>query len=89
MISTKQINDLSQPANGWFHMIHPDDRNRADIAISGASYAGLSLALALAEALPGIELALIDPLAPRGSGEPARDSRAFAVSASSSTTEST
>lgn len=61
----------------------PDDRTRADIAISGASYAGLSLALALAEALPGIELALIDPLAPRGSGEPARDSRAFAVSASS------
>lgn len=54
-----------------------------DIVLSGASYAGLSLGLALAEALPGIAIALVDPAAPQGSGAPWRDPRAFAVSASS------
>lgn len=56
---------------------------RFDVVISGASYAGLSLAVALAQALEGIEIGLIDPVPPRGRNEPARDPRAFAVSASS------
>lgn len=54
-----------------------------DVIVSGASYAGLSLGLALAEALPGITIALVDPAAPQGTGTPWRDPRAFAVSASS------
>ena len=60
-----------------------DAAGRFDIVVSGASYAGMTLALALAEALPGIEIALVDPVTPRGRTEPARDPRAFAVSASS------
>lgn len=60
-----------------------DAAGRFDIVVSGASYAGMALALALAEALPGIEIALVDPVTPRGRTEPARDPRAFAVSASS------
>jgi 2-octaprenyl-6-methoxyphenol hydroxylase len=64
-------------------MQHEHAAARFDVVVSGASYAGLALALALTEALPGLQVALVDPVAPRGSGEPARDPRAFAVSASS------
>lgn len=54
-----------------------------DLLVSGASYSGLSLALALAGALPGIRIAVADPHEPQGSGRPPRDPRAFAISASS------
>lgn len=54
-----------------------------DVVISGGSYAGLALALALAQALEGIRVAIIDPK-PRGASSPLLDDpRAFAVSASS------
>ncbi len=56
---------------------------RSDIVISGGSYAGLTLALALAQALDGIAITVIDPK-PRDAGDPALDDpRAFALSASS------
>lgn len=63
----------------------PQDRAppAADLVVSGASYSGLALALALAGALPGIRIAVVDPQPPQGSGTPPRDPRAFAVSASS------
>jgi 2-octaprenyl-6-methoxyphenol hydroxylase len=55
----------------------------ADIMISGASYAGLAVALALAEALHGIRIAVIDPK-PRDADAPQlNDPRAFALSAAS------
>ena len=60
-----------------------DPDTRCDILISGGSYAGLALALALAQALDGISIAVIDPK-PRGAGDPPPDDpRAFALSASS------
>ena len=57
--------------------------DRFDIVISGGSYAGLSLALALTQALEGIRIAIVDP-APREPDEPLLDDpRAFSLSASS------
>lgn len=57
--------------------------NRSDIVISGGSYAGLALALALAQGLDGISITVVDPK-PRGGGDPLLDDpRAFALSASS------
>lgn len=57
--------------------------DRSDIIISGGSYAGLALALALAQALDGISITVVDPK-PRGGGDPLLDDpRAFALSASS------
>lgn len=59
------------------------DPQRYDILISGGSYAGLGLALALAQALEGVSIGVIDPKA-RGAGDPLLDDpRAFALSASS------
>ena len=56
---------------------------RSDILISGGSFAGLVLALALAQALEGISITVIDPKL-RGEADPALDDpRAFATSASS------
>ena len=56
---------------------------RADIIISGGSYAGLALALALTQALEGVAITVIDPK-PGGSGQALPDDpRAFALSASS------
>ena len=56
---------------------------RSDILISGGSFAGLALALALAQAREGISITVIDPK-PRGAADPAPDDpRAFALSASS------
>ena len=53
-----------------------------DVAISGASYAGLALALALARTLgPDLSIVLIDPRS--AIGGPADDPRASAISASS------
>ncbi len=54
-----------------------------DLVVSGASYSGLALALALVGALPGIRIAVVDPQEPQGAGRPPRDPRAFALSASS------
>lgn len=60
-----------------------EPEKRCDILISGGSYAGLALALALAQALDGISITVIDPK-PRGAGDPPPDDpRAFALSASS------
>ncbi|MGD9668641.1 MAG: FAD-dependent monooxygenase [Hyphomicrobiaceae bacterium] len=57
--------------------------HRSDIVISGGSYAGLALALALAQGLDGISIAVVDPK-PRGGSDPLLDDpRAFALSASS------
>ena len=57
--------------------------DRFDIVVSGGSYAGLALALALAQGLDGISIAVVDPK-PRGGGDPLLDDpRAFALSASS------
>lgn len=54
---------------------------RVDVAIAGASYAGMALACALAEALgPDIGIALLDRRIP---GSTAADARAFALSAAS------
>ncbi len=56
---------------------------RADVVISGGSYAGLALALALAQGLDGIAITVIDPK-PRGASDPLLDDpRAFALSKSS------
>lgn len=56
---------------------------RYDVIISGGSYAGLALALALAQGLEGISIAVLDPRA-REPGAPLPDDpRAFALSASS------
>ena len=61
----------------------PTASDRTDIVISGGSYAGLALALALSQALEGVRIALIDPK-PRGAGDPLLDDpRAFALSSSS------
>ena len=59
----------------------PQEANRFDVAISGASFAGLALACALSDALgPSFKIALID----RAANTPARaDARAFALSAAS------
>lgn len=54
----------------------------ADIIISGGSYAGLALALALTQALDGIAITVIDPK-PSGGSDTPHDPRAFALSASS------
>ena len=57
--------------------------HRYDVIISGGSYAGLALALALAQGLDGISVAVLDPR-PHGPGAPLPDDpRAFALSASS------
>lgn len=57
--------------------------HRYDVIISGGSYAGLALALALAQGLDGIKIAVLDPR-PRGPGAPLPgDPRAFALSAAS------
>lgn len=57
--------------------------HRSDIVISGGSYAGLALALALAQGLDGISITVVDPK-PRGGSDPLLDDpRAFALSASS------
>lgn len=59
------------------------DSDRSDIVISGGSYAGLALALALAQGLDGIAITVVDPK-PRGGSDPLLDDpRAFALSASS------
>lgn len=56
---------------------------RFDVAISGASFAGLALACGLSQTLgSGFKIALIDRVADVGSAHPA-DSRAFALSAAS------
>jgi 2-octaprenyl-6-methoxyphenol hydroxylase len=55
---------------------------RYDVAISGASFAGLALACALSDALgPDFRIALIDRAAP--AAVPGGDARAFALSAAS------
>ena len=57
--------------------------NHVDITISGASFAGLALALAAARAFEGqLSVALIDRVAPPAS-EAAPSARAFAISAAS------
>lgn len=57
------------------------DDLRFDVAISGASFAGLALALALSDALgPDFRIAIMDRVAP-GARRP--DARAFALSAAS------
>lgn len=57
------------------------DALRFDVAISGASFAGLALALALSDALgPDLAIAVIDRAPP---GSPVADARAFALSAAS------
>jgi 2-octaprenyl-6-methoxyphenol hydroxylase len=59
----------------------PEEANRFDVAISGASFAGLALACALADALgPEFEIAIIDRVA---ATSPRPDARAFALSAAS------
>lgn len=59
------------------------DTSRSDIVISGGSYAGLALALALAQGLDGISITVVDPK-PRGGGDGLlEDPRAFALSAAS------
>lgn len=58
-----------------------DATRRFDIVISGASFAGLALARALLATLGGdIRIAIVDR-APRKETPPARDARAFALSA--------
>ncbi|HRD74922.1 MAG TPA: FAD-dependent monooxygenase [Hyphomicrobiaceae bacterium] len=54
----------------------------ADVAIAGATFAGVALALALADVLPGIAITLIDQRA-HESDAPERDPRAFAIAAGS------
>jgi 2-octaprenyl-6-methoxyphenol hydroxylase len=55
-----------------------------DIAIAGASFAGLTLARALSQALGGeVRIALLDRTLPASSGVPADDPRASAISATS------
>ena len=59
------------------------DAARFDVAISGASFAGLALACGLSQTLgPGFKIALVDRIAELSPGRPA-DSRAFALSAAS------
>ena len=59
------------------------DVARFDVAISGASFAGLALACGLSQTLgSGLKIALFDRIAELGSARPA-DSRAFALSAAS------
>ncbi len=59
----------------------PQDAARFDVAISGASFAGLAIACALSDALgPDFRIALIDRIAP---SVPRADARAFALSAAS------
>jgi len=59
----------------------PQEATRFDVAISGASFAGLALACALSDALgPEFGIALIDR-APEASAQP--DARVFALSAAS------
>lgn len=59
----------------------PHEDARVDVAISGASFAGLALACALTETLgPGLRVALMDRLA---QAAPRPDARAFALSAAS------
>lgn len=59
----------------------PQGANRFDVAISGASFAGLALASALADALgPDFKIAVIDRIA---TATPPADARAFALSAAS------
>lgn len=59
----------------------PQEANRFDVAISGASFAGLALACALSDALgPEFRIAIIDRIA---TSSPRPDARAFALSAAS------
>ena len=59
-----------------------DARTRFDIVIAGASFAGLALALALAQALGGdIRIALHRPRQPPARPPHRDDPRAFAISA--------
>ncbi|MCB1522308.1 MAG: FAD-dependent monooxygenase [Hyphomicrobiaceae bacterium] len=74
-------------------MQQPNASQPFDVVISGASYAGLSLATALAQSLPGIRIALLDqkPLVARSTNatagnaatERSGDPRSFAISAAS------
>lgn len=57
--------------------------NRSDIVVSGGSFAGLALALALAQGLDGISITVVDPKPRDGSDQLLDDPRAFALSASS------
>ncbi|ODN68714.1 ubiquinone biosynthesis hydroxylase [Methylobrevis pamukkalensis] len=55
---------------------------RHDIVIAGGGYVGLSLALALMQALPGLRLALVDTRPPQTDpAEAAKDLRASAIAA--------
>ena len=53
----------------------------ADVAIVGATYAGVALALALADGIPGLAVALFDSRTERGTATP--DPRGFALAAGS------
>lgn len=54
-----------------------------DIAISGGSFVGLALALALARGGPGLRLAVIDPVPPHEALSGERDGRASALTSAS------
>lgn len=61
-------------------MSNPGEIERFDVAVSGASFAGLALAAGLAGALgPGLRIALLD----RAAASPPVDARAFALSSGS------
>lgn len=62
------------------------EQARFDVAISGASYAGLALARGLVQAFgPDLRIALIDRSSPNLAGGPSRDRRAFAIWAGAKT----
>jgi len=56
-----------------------------DVVVGGASYTGLATAIALAQSLPGIRVAVLDgkPRPVTASASPRPDPRAFALSAAS------